>query len=174
MIELGNVVGLLFENAAKVIPGRMVRDYERGVRFTFGKARRNQLDQGWWWFCPLVQSIDLVPIKDQVYDIATQSLTTKDDVAVSASMCIEYEVVNAVLWATEVHDFDASLHALAKIYLARGIRRRTYEYLRTKQRRVERSIAYSLSVHTAIWGVRIKTVGIETFVKARQYRVMTV
>lgn len=172
MFDLGNIVGLIFQNAAKLIPGRMIFDPQRGIRFTRGHARREQLGPGWWWFLPLYQTIDAVSVKDQVKDIDTQSLTTKDDVAVSVSMCIEYEIFDAVLWYTEVHDFDESLHGLAKIYLARGIRSRDYAYLRRHQSRVERAIQKALSRHAEKWGVRILTVGLETYVRARQHRVM--
>ena len=108
MIDFGNVIGLVFENAAKLLPGRMINEAQRGVRFTKGVARRTQLGPGWWWFVPLYQSIEVASVKDQVKDINNQSLTTKDDVAVSVSMCIEYEITDAVLWYTEVHEFDES------------------------------------------------------------------
>lgn len=172
MLDLGNIVGIVFENAAKLIPGRMINEAQRGVRFTKGLACREQLEPGWWWFVPLYQSIEVASVKDQVKDIDTQSLTTKDDTAVSVSMCIEYEVFDAVLWYTEVHEFDESLHGLAKIYLARGIRSRDYDYLRRHQRRVERAIKRALSRHAEKWGVRILTVGLETYVKAWQGRLM--
>lgn len=172
MLDFGNLIGLIFENAAKLIPGRMIDEPERGVRFTKGQPRREQLEPGWWWFVPLVQSIAVVPVKDQIKDINNQSLTTKDDIAVSVSMCIEYEIFDAVLWYNEVHDFDESLHGLAKIYLARGIRSREYDYLRRHQRRVERAIQVALSKHAERWGVRILTVGLETYVKARQFRLI--
>lgn len=172
MIDVGSILPAILENFAKLIPGRMVGESKRGIRFTKGVARREQLAPGWWWFIPLYQSIELCSVKDQVKDIATQSLTTKDNVKVSASLCIEYEIVDAVLWYNEVHDFDDSLHGLAKIYLARGIRSREYDYLRRRQRRVERAIQRALSRHTEKWGVRIMTVGIETFVEAWQGRLM--
>lgn len=172
MIDLANIAPTILENFAKLIPGRMVHDYERGVRFTKGRARRAQLEQGWWWFLPLYQSIAIVSVKDQVKDIATQSLTTRDDIPVSASLCVEYEIFDAVLWQTEVHDFDESLHANAKIYLGRAIPLREYDYLRKHKRRVERSIAAALSSDVERWGVRITKVGLETFVRARQYRLM--
>lgn len=172
MIELGNLVGYVFENLAKLIPGRTVHDQERGVRFTWGHARREQLEPGWWWFLPLRQSIEIYPVKDQVRDVAVQSLTTKDDVAVSASMCIEYEVFDAVLVYTEVHEFDESLTALAKIYLARAVRTRTYESVRQHQRRTELAIKTALSRDVERWGARIIKVGLESFVRARQVRLM--
>ncbi len=172
MIDVGNIVGIVLENAAKVIPGRMIEESHRGVRLTNGVARRAQLEPGWYWFIPLYQSIKIVSVKDQVKDIPIQSMTTKDDRTVSASLCVEYEVFDAVRWQIDVHNFDDSLNALAKIYVARGIRAREYHDVRRRQRRIERSIQRALSKHTEAWGVRIKTVGLETFVEAWQGRLM--
>lgn len=171
-MEWGNLLTTILENLAKLIPGRMINDYERGVRYTRGRPRHTQLGAGWWWFVPLYQSIKIVSVKDQVKDIATQSVTTRDDVSVSASLCIEYEIFDAVLWQNEVHEFDESLHGLSKIYLSRAFRVRDYAYLRTHQRRVEHAMERALGKHAREWGVLIRTVGLETFVKARQFRIM--
>lgn len=161
-----NRIGLLW-------PFVRVRAWERAIRFSYWPNRGVKIETlapgfwfAFWWF----QEIDAESVVQQTQNLPTQSITTKDDVAVSFSMNFLYEVSDIQLKMTAVHDFESSLINLAMIHLAKRVRRVPWQYLRDHQATLERAVRKAIEKPTAAWGVKILEVGLTDLVKARQFR----
>lgn len=169
-----NWIDALLSRIAELWPFARVRTWERGVRFRYWPWLKHPSVEvvapgiwfAFWWF----EEVLAESVVQQTQNLPTQSITTKDDVAVSFSMNFLYEVTDIEAKCTKVHDFDESLVNLAMLHLAKRVRRVRWPYLRDHQARLERSIRRALEKQTSEWGVRIVDVGLTDMVRARQYR----
>lgn len=167
-------VDAILSRIAELWPFARVRTWEQGVRFRYwpwlDDVTVESVGPGiwfaFWWF----EEVLVESVVQQTHNLPTQSITTKDDVAVSFSMNFLYEVIDIQAKAQKVHDFDESLVNLAMIHLAKRVRRVPWTYLRDHQATLERSIRKALDKPCANWGVRIIEVGLTDLVKARQTR----
>jgi regulator of protease activity HflC (stomatin/prohibitin superfamily) len=166
---IANVVDALLANLGALIPAKIVRSYQRGVKFRWG-VDVAELGAGLHWFWPLAESIEVKEVVEEVTNLPTQTVTTADGHAVTFSVNIAYEVQDARAYWTTVQDFDASLSAAAMTYLARELRERSWADLYGEQRKIESGLTRSLAQKLSRWGVRIVDVGITDLARARPIR----
>lgn len=166
---LTNVVDALLANLGALIPAKIVRSYQRGVKFRWG-VDIGELGAGVHWFWPLIEDVEVKDIAEEVMNLPTQTVTTCDGHPVTFSVNIAYEVSDARAYWTQVQDFDASLSAASMTYLARRIRRETWEGLYSSQDAIESGLTRSLAQKLSRWGVRIVDVGITDLSRAKPVR----
>lgn len=119
-----------------------------------------------WW----MEEVQNESIVEQVYNLPTQSITTKDDVAVTFSANIRFQISDVVLNLTQVHNFEASLEGAAMVHLAQRVRDWNWKELVENQKKLEKSLADTLTTRVKHWGVEIIDVGLTDLVKGRVYR----
>jgi regulator of protease activity HflC (stomatin/prohibitin superfamily) len=107
---------------------------------------------------------------EQVYNLPTQSITTKDDVTVTFSANIRFRISDVLLNLTEVHNFEASLEGAAMVHLAQRVRAWSWKELVENQKKLETSLADTLTTRVKRWGVEILEVGLTDLVKGKVYR----
>lgn len=183
-----NFVELLFNNLLELLPFKIIRVYQRGIKFTFGhpytftgwlKVRKGetiqpkQLEPGFHWVFPLIQDIQILSVVPEVINLPTQTVTCQDDSNISFSANIEYRVVDAVKMFCEVQDFDQSLINIAMNKLSTYIRAQTYAEIYDCQDDIEAQIATDLTQKTMEWGVEVISVGITDLTKTRSYRIFS-
>lgn len=163
------VVGWLSNNLLALLPFRVVRSYQRGVRFRLGRDIA-LLSPGWWWFFPVVESIEVVDVAPCVMNLPTQSVTTCDGRALSFSANIEYEIVNARKMYVRVQHLDTSLSASAMGFLAETVRAQPWDALVAGQLALEGELRRTITKQARRWGVRIRRVHLTDFVTTRALR----
>ena len=166
---IANVVDAILANLGALVPAKIVRSYQRGVKFRWGQDI-GELATGLHWFWPLAESIEVKDVTEEVLNLPTQTVTTKDGQAVTFSVNIAYEVSDARAYWTAVQDFDASLSAASMTYLSRRIRAETWADLYEKQDALESGLTRSLAQKLSRWGVRIVDVGITDLCRAKPLR----
>lgn len=181
-----NFVELLFNNLMELLPFKIIRSYERGVKFTFGNVGTfrqwfmckfkhqnyspSQLEPGLHLALPLIQDIEVVNIVPEVINLPNQTAITKDNLTITYSANIEYHVVDAVKKFCNVQDFENSLLNTCMNILAREVRRRVYKSLVDQQDAIEDSVQKKLNQKTQEWGVEVTSVGITDITQTRAYR----
>lgn len=164
-----NWIEAIFSRLAELWPFVKVHSYQQGVRFRCGKdvARcAPGVHFAFWWF----EEIMVVDVVEQSINLPTQSVTTHDNVAVTFSANILYEVEDARVMYTSVQDFDDSLTAAAMNHLAQKVRAWSWDELVDGQRDLEKSLKGTLSTRAARWGVKITDVAFTDMARARVYR----
>jgi regulator of protease activity HflC (stomatin/prohibitin superfamily) len=183
MIDGAWLVNFVKDNLLALVPMRVVKSFERGVRFRKGiPAHRlwlkpnaevpGEVPPGIRWFLPFFESIEVDDVVPAVIDLPMQSVTSLDKQPITFSVNITYEVTDIVAKYTQVSDFDASLIGAAKIHLAQKVRDWTVEELLKNQRDLEKSLKDTLTTKVKKWGVKITDVGITDLVVVRTYRLL--
>ncbi len=171
MLGGSTLVEAIMANLATLAPWRVVRSYERGIRFRAGRDIA-ELGPGWHWFVPVWESIEVVPVVQETRNVVSQSSWTADGGTVGFSCAYCYEIVDARKAFTRVQDLDGSMDNFVMVWLARAIRRRTRDQLRRDVRTLERRLEISLSHRAARWGVQITWLGLTDLSDTRVYRVL--
>ena len=151
-------------------PIRVIRVYERGVVFRWGRLRPT-LDPGFHWIVPFrIDQVEIVTVIPEARNLLTQSVTTQDGVAVTFSVNVVFAIADAALMYTEVHDFHSMLDAVAMTHLAARIRAQEWVDLLKNQPELERSLRGTLTTRVKDWGAQIVSVGITDLVRAKPLR----
>lgn len=163
------IVDIILQNLMELMPFRIIMSYQFGVRWTFGK-KPTRLDAGFHWCLPLRHSVDIVNQTEEVLNLPTQSVTTKDGKIVCFSCNVGVRVVDPVAYYCEVQDFNLSVNALAMTHLAARVRELDYAEAAHDLRSLEKSLRNTLETRLKKWGAEITSVGFTDFVLARQFR----
>lgn len=163
------LIGWLGDNLAALVPFRIVRSYQRAVRFWMGNPGP-ELGPGFWWIVPGLLTIEVVDTRADTSNLPTQSVTTKDGRAVTFSANVEFEIVDAAAYVTGVQQFDFSLTNVAMSHLAKRVRAWTWDELVTEQRALELSLRDTMTTRAKRWGVQINDVGLTDLTCAKTLR----
>jgi regulator of protease activity HflC (stomatin/prohibitin superfamily) len=156
------LVDAIIANLASLVPLKVVYSYQQGVRFHKG-IDTALLEAGLYWYVPFVQKIEVVDTVPSVMDLPNQPITTKDDIIVTISANVTYEITDARLMWTKVQDFEDSLRG----HIAARAREWSYAELLAGQKELEKSLKGTLTTYVKDWGVRVLDVKLTAFVKAR-------
>jgi hypothetical protein len=124
---LEGLVQGLFENLAELLPVKVVRSYERGVKWTLGR-NPTQLDPGPHLRVWFYHSIETAIVADDTIELPTQSIITKDEKLVVFKAIIGFKIDDIVKHFTNVTDFresttglvdDAPCKARSRSYVSR-------------------------------------------------------
>ena len=163
------LVGWIGQNIAALVPFKIVRSYERAVRFWLGKPG-GELAPGFWWTFPGLLTMEVVDTRSDTSNLPTQSVTTSDGRSVTFSANVEFSITDAVAYVTGVQQFDFSLTNVAMSHLAKRVRAWTWDELVTEQRQLELSLRDTMTTRAKRWGVTIHDVGITDLTCAKTMR----
>ena len=169
MLGSTTLVEWLGQNLAELMPYKVIRTYQRGVRFTRGTQPR-ALMPGWHWFLPVVQSIEILTVSQDSINLPTQTIITRDQKQLTFSGVVLYEITDPVAYWCHVQDATNTMRDKAMLFLARRFRRCTLEQATRMQRRTERVLRARLTDDARAWGLLVVDVGLTDFSTARPFR----
>lgn len=168
-----NWVDAILSRIAELWPWRRVLPWQRAIRSAFIPFRGTSITvhgTGIIRSIPWFDSIEIRDVQEDTFNLPTQSVTTKDDAAVTLSANFVYEIEDIEKAVLSVRQFDASLQDLAMVHLAERVRELTWAELRDGQKGLEKSLQGTLTTRGKHWGVKIIRVGFTDLVKTRQFR----
>jgi membrane protease subunit HflK len=161
------------ELLAWVLPFRVIKVYERGVVMRWGVPHR-VMPPGFHWRIPFgVEHVEEIVVVEQTMDLIVQSITTKDDVAITLSANFVYCVVDPIAYHTAVTDFERSAEGYARIHLSQRARDLTWAELLATQKKLEASLEGTLTTRLGGWGAEVVRLGFTDLTRARPFRVFT-
>lgn len=153
-------------------PFRVIRSYERGVRFSY-RGQPRLLAPGFWWRLPWVWEIEEGSVVEQVIRVDSQDITTKDKVAISLCTNLRYETVDYLAYFTKVHDADNSLENEVRTHVHAKVREMTFDELLENPGELEKASKRRPLQRTAeAWGVRIISLEMSSLVSAPMFRLI--
>src|SRR3569833_3686805 len=122
------LVEQFYANILSLAPFLIVKSYQRGVRWTIGRNPK-ELMPGPRWRVPVMHSVMLFDVVDEVIDLPIQSVITADKKLVCFSVNVAFRVVDVVQHACNVQDFFESTAGTAQTHLAKRVREKPLDEL---------------------------------------------
>jgi regulator of protease activity HflC (stomatin/prohibitin superfamily) len=162
-----NIVQIILENLAQLLPFQIIMSYQHGVRWTFG-IKPTALPPGFRWRVPGVHRISTVGNVPEVIDLTTQTVVTSDGKTITFGANMGYVVEDPVKHFCEVYNFTDSVRALAAIHLSVRVREKSSTELDAESlKKLEASLTNTLTTRLSDWGTRVTHVGFTDFAITR-------
>jgi len=122
-----------------IISIRQVNQYEKGVRFLFGKFQ-NVMDPGWRFVWPIINSWRRVDIRVKAVDVPNQEAITLDNVSATVNAVIYYRVIDAKKAIIVVENFFFAVSQLAQTTMRNVVGETDLDDLLSKRNQVAKRI----------------------------------
>lgn len=136
---------------------RQINQYERGIRFTFGKFTAI-MEPGWRLVFPIIQTYQKVDIRTKAVDVPDQNAITKDNVSVRVNAVIYYKVSDASKAIIEVEDFKYAVSQYAQTTMRNIVGEVTLDELLASRDKIADRIREIVDIETGNWGLKVQNV----------------
>jgi len=142
---------------------KQVNQYERGIKFAFGKYI-GIMQPGWNLVWPIIQSYQKVDIRTKAVDVPDQEAITKDNVSARISAVIYYKVTDASKAVLEVENFYFAVHQLAQTTMRNVIGEVDLDSLLANRDAVASRIKDIVKETTTTWGLEVISVELKDII----------
>ncbi len=136
---------------------RVINEYERGVKFTFGKFSR-VCEPGWRLALPIFQRIVSVDMRVTVMDVPSQVAITRDNVSTTINAVLYFRVFSAEYAIIEVSDYFYAISQLAQTTMRNAVGEVSLNDLLQQRERVATRIKDIVDKETDPWGIKVTSV----------------
>jgi regulator of protease activity HflC (stomatin/prohibitin superfamily) len=139
---------------------RIIRPYQRGIVERLGKYKET-VDPGLRVIIPIIDTLRLVDMREQVVDVPPQEVITKDNVVVSVDAVVYYEPTDPQRLVYNVANFMLAVTKLAQTNLRNLVGDMQLDEALTSRDSINMHLRQILDDATDTWGVRVKRVEIQ-------------
>lgn len=136
---------------------RQINQYERGVKFTFGKYT-GMMEPGWRLVWPIIQGYRRVDIRVKAVDVPDQNAITRDNVSVAVNAVIYYKVSSAEKAILEVEDFYYAISQYAQTTMRNIVGEVSLDELLGGRDKIADRIREIVDKETDAWGLKVNNV----------------
>jgi len=136
---------------------RVIYQYERGVKFTFGSFR-TVYSPGLRYVFPAFQSLKKVDLRVNTLDIARQEVITKDNVSCQINAVIFYKVVEADKAVIEISNYAYAINQLAQSSLRNVVGTAELDTVLARRDELGETIRKFVDEFTMPWGIHVLSV----------------
>ena len=136
---------------------KIVKQYEQGVLFRFGRLRRS-MNPGFRLIIPWVDVLHRVSLRVVTMPIQSQGIITRDNVSVDVSAVAYFKVVDAVKSVIAIENVRAAINQIAQTTLRKVVGQHTLDQTLSETDQINADIRKILDVTTVDWGVEVTLV----------------
>jgi regulator of protease activity HflC (stomatin/prohibitin superfamily) len=136
---------------------RQINEYERGVKFLFGKYYSMMLP-GWRIVWPIIQSYQKVDIRVKAVDVPDQEAITKDNISAKINAVIYYRVSDAMKAIVQVENFRVAVNQLAQTTMRNVVGALDLDELLSNRNQASAQIREIIDALTEPWGISVDNV----------------
>src|SRR5579859_7715688 len=136
---------------------RIVKQYERGVLFRFGRLM-GERNPGLRIIIPIVDVLHRVSLRIVTMPIQSQGIITRDNVSVDVSAVAYFKVVDATKSVVAIENVHAAIDQIAQTTLRKVVGQHTLDETLSETDRINLDIREILDVTTVDWGVEVTLV----------------
>jgi regulator of protease activity HflC (stomatin/prohibitin superfamily) len=155
LIALAVVLVVLF--LALSLSIRIVKQFERGVLFRFGRLVGTR-SPGLQFIIPIVDVLHRVSLRIVTMPIQSQGIITRDNVSVDVSAVAYFKVVDATKSVVAIENVGAAINQIAQTTLRKVVGQHTLDETLSETDRINDDIRHILDVTTVDWGVEVTLV----------------
>jgi regulator of protease activity HflC (stomatin/prohibitin superfamily) len=135
----------------------IVREYERGVVFRFGKIRKVRAP-GLRFMIPLADNMQKVSLRTVTKPIQSQQIITKDNVSIGVAAVAYYRRVDPVKSIVEIENVNAAIDQIAQTTVRNVVGRSSLDQVLSETERLNERIKEILDTTSERWGVLVQLV----------------
>ncbi|TDJ48806.1 MAG: slipin family protein [Nitrospina sp.] len=148
-------LGILVFSSLKIL-----REYERGVIFLFGRFYRVK-GPGFIVVVPFVQAMVKVSLRTVVMDVPSQDIITKDNVTVKVNAVVYFRVIDPQKAIIEVEDFLYATSQLSQTTLRSILGQNQLDQLLSNREEINNHLQTVIDGQTEPWGVKVASVEVK-------------
>ena len=139
---------------------RIINQYEKGVKFRFGRFV-GILEPGIRWIIPVIEWIQKVDLRVVTIDIPSQEVMTKDNVPVRVNGVVFFKVSEADKAVLEVENYKFAVAQLSQAALRDIIGKNELDVVLAKREELGKEIKDYVDKETDQWGIEVTDVKIK-------------
>ena len=139
---------------------RIIKEYERGVIYTFGKYSGSK-GSGIRLVFPIIQQMVRVDVRIRTEDIPSQDVISRDNVSVRVNAVVYYRVTDPGYAINRVEDFIQATSQLAQTTLRSVLGKHELDDMLSKREQLNKDVQDILDTQTDGWGIKVTNVEIK-------------
>lgn len=139
---------------------KILREYVRGVVFTFGRFTSVK-GPGLIILIPFVQQMVRVDLRTLVLDVPSQDVISRDNVSVKVNAVIYFRVVEPERAVIQVEDYLMATSQLAQTTLRSVLGKHDLDEMLSERDKLNADIQEILDAQTDAWGIKVANVEIK-------------
>ncbi|MFD7840380.1 slipin family protein [Streptomyces sp. NPDC059761] len=155
---IGAAVGIA---AYAGVASRVVRQYERGLVFRFGRLRQGVRGPGFTMILPFVDRMRKVNMQIVTLPVPAQEGITRDNVTVRVDAVVYFKVVDPANAIIEVEDYRFAVSQMAQTSLRSIIGKSDLDDLLSNREQLNQGLELMIDSPAVGWGVQIDRVEIK-------------
>jgi regulator of protease activity HflC (stomatin/prohibitin superfamily) len=158
LVVFGVLLALVLAVAAASI--RVLREYERGVVFRFGRLVA-QKGPGLVLLMPIADRMVRVTLRTITHTIPPQDVITRDNVPARVDAVAYFRVVDADASVVDIEDYLRATSEIAKTTLRSVLGKAELDTLLSERERLNEDLQRIIDEQTEPWGIKVVTVEIK-------------
>jgi regulator of protease activity HflC (stomatin/prohibitin superfamily) len=165
MLNLGPWVTILVILAAVVLPqaARILREYERGVIFRWGKLRGAR-GPGLIFLVPFIDRMVRMDLRVVTIDVPRQEVMTRDNVPATVDAVVYFRVVDPEAAVVKVENFLKASSLVAQTTLRSVLGQSELDELLAHREKINLQLQAIIDRQTEPWGVKVSMVEVRDVV----------
>ncbi len=139
---------------------RVLREYERGVVFLFGRFWKVK-GPGIIVVIPLAQQMVKVDLRVVVMDVPPQDVISRDNVSVKVNAVVFFRVIDPQRAIIQVEDFYSATNQLAQTTLRSVLGKHELDEMLSERDKLNADVQKILDAATDAWGIKVTAVEIK-------------
>ena len=136
---------------------RQISEYERGIKFRFGKFKKI-MKPGWNLVLPIFESYKKVDIRTKAVDVPEQDAITRDNVSIRINAVIYYKVFDASKAILAVERYQYAVGQLAQTTMRNAVGAVSLDELLSERDKISTEICKVIDEATDPWGIKVENV----------------
>ena len=139
-----------------IISTKQINEYERGIKFRFGKFSKI-MKPGWRLVFPIIHSYKKVDIRTKAVDVPEQEAITRDNVSIKINAVLYYKVFDASKAVLAVQNYNYAVGQLAQT-TRNIVGSVSLDELLTEREKLSAEICKIVDTETDPWGIKVENV----------------
>ncbi|MGM0366770.1 MAG: slipin family protein, partial [Actinomycetota bacterium] len=155
IVAIAVFVLILLASAVKIL-----KEYERGVIFRFGRVRGVK-GPGIFIIIPMVDKMVKVDLRIVTMDVPPQDIITKDNVPVKVNAVVYFKVMDPERSVVAIERYIVATSQIAQTTLRSIIGQADLDELLSRREKLNKELQKIIDDQTDPWGVKVSTVEIK-------------
>jgi len=138
---------------------RILREYERGVIFRFGRLKKGCANKpGIIFLWPFIDKMVKMDLRVVTIDVAKQEVMTRDNVPVTVDAVVYFRVVDPVAGVVKVENYWKATSLIAQTTLRSVLGQAPLDDLLSQRDTINQKLQEIIDKQTEPWGVKVTAV----------------